>query len=58
MIHPLEIKKSANPEKKEVKKFSVIERTSLSKGRGGVICLFPKPFPIDASNSLIPCNLI
>jgi len=58
MIHPLEIKKSANPEKKEVKKFSVIEKTSLAKGSGGIICMFPRPFPIDANNSLIPSNLI
>lgn len=58
MIHPLEIKKSANPEKKEVRKFSVIEKTSLTQGSGGIICMFPKPFPIDANNNLIPSNLI
>jgi uncharacterized protein len=57
-IHPLEIKKSANPDKKEVKKFDVIEKTTLEKGKGGVICMFPQPFPIDRDNSLIPSNLI
>ena len=57
-IHPLEIKKSANPEKKEIRKFSVIEKTSLIQGNGGIICMFPRPFPIDAGNSLIPGNLI
>lgn len=57
-IHPLEIKKSANPEKKEVRKFSVIEKTSLTRGNGGIICMYPKPFPIDANNNLIPGNLI
>lgn len=57
-IHPLEIKKSANPEMKEIRKFSVIEKTSLIRGNGGIICMFPRPFPIDADNSLIPCNLI
>ena len=57
-IHPLEIKKSANPEKKEIRKFSVIEKTSLIRGSGGIICMFPRPFPIDADNSLIPGNLI
>ena len=57
-IHPLEIKKSANPEKKEVRKFSVIEKISLTRGNGGIICMYPKPFPIDANNNLIPCNLI
>lgn len=58
MIHPLEIKKSANPEKKEIRKFSVIEKTTLKRGNGGIICMFPFPFPIDSENSLIPSNLI
>lgn len=57
-IHPIEIKKSASPEKKEIKKFSVIEKTTLKKGSGGIVCMFPKPFPIDADNALIPSNLI
>ena len=57
-IHPLEIKKSANPEKKEIRKFDVIEKTSLERGTGGIICMYPKPFPIDDKNSLIPGNLI
>ena len=57
-IHPLEIKKSANPDKKEVKKFNVIEKTSLEKASGGVVCMFPRPFPIDRENLLIPSNLI
>ena len=58
MIHPLEIKKSANPEKKEVRKFSVIEKTSLKRGPGGIVCMFPLPFPIDDADCLIPSNLI
>ena len=57
-IHPLEIKKSANPDKKEVRKFSVIEKTTLEKGMGGLVCMFPQPFPIDRENLLIPSNLI
>lgn len=57
-IHPLEIKKSANPDKKETKKFSVIDKTTLEKGAGGIICMFPEPFPIDQENMLIPSNLI
>ena len=58
MIHPLEIKKSANPEKKEIRKFGVIGKTSLKQGYGGIVCMFPAPFPIDQKNSYIPSNLI
>ena len=57
-IHPLEIKMSANPEKKEIRKFSVIDKTRLIHGDGGIICMYPEPFPINESNSLIPGNLI
>ena len=57
-IHPLEIKRSANPEKKETKKFSVLDKTSLERGMGGIICMATEPFPIDRNNSIIPGNLI
>ena len=57
-IHPLEIKKSANPDKKEVKKFNVIEKTTLKQGMGGIVCMYPQPFPIDRDNMLIPSNVI
>jgi len=57
-IHPLEIKLSANPEKKEIRKFNVIDKTSLIHGEGGIICMYPEPFPINENNSLIPGNLI
>ncbi len=57
-IHPLEIKKSAAPDRREIRKFNVIEKTRLEKGRGGIVCMVPSPYPIDEQNMLIPCNLI
>ncbi|MBQ7646800.1 MAG: ATP-binding protein [Clostridia bacterium] len=57
-IHPLEIKMSANPDKKQIKKYAVLEKTTIEKSHGGIICMVPRPFPIDRENSLIPCNLI
>lgn len=57
-IHPLEIKKSASPDRKEVKKYDVIEKTSLRRGEGGIICMCEEPCPIDGQNSFIPSNLI
>lgn len=57
-IHPLEIKKSARPDRREVKKFSVIEKTLLSQGHGGIVCMCEEPIPIDERNCYIPSNLI
>ena len=57
-IHPLEIKKSTNPDRREVKKFSELEKTSAQVGAGGIICMCEAPLPIDPQNCFIPCNLI
>ena len=57
-IHPFEIKKSATPNSREVKKFSIIEKASLTRGAGGVICMCDQPLPIDEKDCFIPSNLI
>ncbi len=57
-IHPLEIKRSAKPDKREIKKYSILEKTSLETGDGGIVCMYPKPFPIDRKNSYVPSNII
>ena len=58
MIHPLEIKKSSNPDKREVKKYSVIDKALLVRGNGGIVCMCEQPLPIDEDNCFIPSNLI
>ncbi len=57
-IHPLEIKKSANPDWREVRKFNVLKKTTLEQGAGGIICMCQEVVPIDKDNCLIPCNVI
>lgn len=57
-VHPLEIKKSANPDRREVKKFAILEKTTLQTGAGGIICMCEEAIAIDQFNSFIPCNLI
>lgn len=57
-IHPLEIKKSAMPDRREVKKYSFLDKISLDRGSGGIICMCEDPMPIDDRDCFIPCNLI
>ena len=57
-IHPLKIKKSANPNRREVKKFEVLDKAMIQTGTGGIICMCEEPIPIDHKNCFIPCNLI
>ncbi len=58
IIHPFEIKKSASPNRHETKKFNVIDKTTLTHGSGGIICMCEEPVPIDKDNCFIPSNLI
>lgn len=57
-IHPLEIKKSANPDRREVKKFGLLDKVKLERGSGGILCMCEEVIPIDDKNCYIPCNLI
>lgn len=57
-IHPLEIKNSANPNRREIKKYEVLEKTGMQTGAGGIICMCEEVIPINSRNSFIPCNLI
>ena len=58
IIHPLEIKKSASPDKREVKKYEVLDKAALMRGDGGIVCMCEEPIPIDDKNCFIPSNLI
>ena len=58
LVHPLEIKKSASPDRRESKKFALLDKTSVPRGNGGIVCMCDKPVPIDEMNTFIPSNLI
>ena len=58
IIHPLQIKKSALPDSREIKKFKILDKTAGEIGNGGVFCMCEEVVPIDDKNYFIPCNLI
>lgn len=58
VLHPIEIKKSGNPERKIVKAFDVLKTTSNQLGNGLVVCMIDKVFPIDEKNIMVPANII
>lgn len=53
-LHPIEIKKSTNPDRKLVKSFEVLQKTNNTIGTGFVICMTETTFPIDENNFLVP----
>ena len=55
-LYPVEIKKSANPDKSAIKNFSVIPNNKL--GEGSVICLSKDDYPITQTVNAIPVSYI
>lgn len=53
-VHPVEIKKTAQPGRDAVRHFSLLENLGLETGAGTVICLTPEPLPITAQVEAIP----
>ncbi len=58
ILHPVEIKLSSNPDGRVIKTFSLLEKSGKQVGLGGIVCMTEDPFPINASNSLIPANIL
>ncbi|HOX31005.1 MAG TPA: ATP-binding protein [Spirochaetales bacterium] len=53
-LHPVEIKKSANPGKDAIAAFRVLAKAGKSPGSGGVVCCASEYLPLDAKNAIIP----
>lgn len=56
-LHPFEIKKTASPDKRAIKKFDLLDKAS-DRGAGGIICMIQDPLPIDGKNCMIPSKLL
>lgn len=57
-LHPIEIKKTASPDKRIVKNFRVLEKAPLEIGTGGVLCMAESIGAFDRNNLIIPIWLI
>ena len=58
VLHPIEIKKATNPERKIVKAFDVLNVSSNELGKGLVICMTDRTFPIDENNYMVPALIL
>jgi predicted AAA+ superfamily ATPase len=58
-LHPIEIKKHADPKKKDIKAFSLIDKIpGVKKGSGGIICLYDRLSTISDNDRVIPIQYI
>jgi len=59
LLHPVEIKKTANPVKEDIKSFRVLDKLpGVKRGSGGIICNYGELLNLDAENVIIPVNYI
>ncbi len=57
-IHPVEIKKSANPDKHAVRHFKALESLKEPIGHGCIISLAPQYIPINSTISAVPVGML
>jgi predicted AAA+ superfamily ATPase len=54
-LHPLEIKKHADPRAGDVKAFAMLDKIpGVTRGAGGVICLYDRLLPLTVEDMVIP----
>ena len=56
-LHPIEIKKTANPTKEMVANFKFLEKIK-EVGEGAIICVYDKILDLDEKNKIIPYSYI
>lgn len=56
-LHPIEIKKTANPNKEMIANFKVLEKVK-EVGDGAVICMYDRVLNLDEKNRIIPYTYI
>ena len=57
-IHPIEIKRTSNPDKKMIKSFHLLDNLNIKKGNGALICFTEKLSAFDQNNFIIPVHMI
>ena len=58
VLHPIEIKKSINPESKMITSFTVLDKGSVRRGKGAIVCMRPELSAINSDNYIIPIWMI
>ncbi len=58
-LYPLEMKKHADPDKKDIDAFSLLDKIpNIKRGAGGVICLYDKLITLKGDDKVIPINYL
>lgn len=57
-LHPLEIKRSITPAAGLVGAFEVLDKASVSRGKGAILCMRPELSAVDRENFIVPVWMV
>lgn len=58
-LYPLEMKKHADPQKKDMDAFDLHDKIpGIKRGQGGVICLYDRLITLKGNDRVIPTNYL
>ena len=58
MLHPLEIKRSVNPGSELISAFNLLDKASIPRGKGAILCMRPKLSAVNSENYIVPIWMI
>lgn len=58
MLNPLEIKRSVNPGSELISAFNLLDKASVPRGNGAILCMRPKLSAINSENYIVPIWMI
>ena len=58
MLHPLEVKRSVNPGSKLIGAFDILNKGTVPKGKGALLCMRPTLSAVNSDNYIIPIWMI
>lgn len=58
LLHPLEVKRSVNPGREAAGAFDILNKGSVPRGKGALLCMRPGLSAIDAETYIVPVWMI
>ena len=58
LLHPLEVKRSVNPGREAAQAFDILNKGSVPRGKGALLCMRPGLSAIDAETYIVPVWMI
>lgn len=57
-LHPIEIKRSVNPGSELLSTFAILDKASLPRGKGAILCMRPELSAINTENFIVPIWMV